>query len=227
MSSSTRHHIEKARRHMPPGFFCLRCASSSQLFGRLVRLRLRRTLRENSVCPPDARIRACSTQFSRSMRPLKSRQGADAVDILARPVGHLLVSGDAERIQLLFNQHADAADALQVIEAGCRLQTREPTATLGASPRSASERTERSPGRSVRGAALAGSAVLPRMASASLAGRASTAAVAAAAAGWFQEPPQRRGRGGVSSPYHRPWRAPEPARSNSLVRPAWWRRAHD
>ncbi len=29
--------------------------------------------RENSVCPPVARMRACSIQFSRSMRPLKSR----------------------------------------------------------------------------------------------------------------------------------------------------------
>jgi hypothetical protein len=32
----------------------------------------RSTRRENSVAPPEARMRACSTQFSRSMRPLKS-----------------------------------------------------------------------------------------------------------------------------------------------------------
>jgi hypothetical protein len=47
-------------------------ARNGQLLGRLVSISPRSTRRENSVAPPEARMRACSTQFSRSMRPLKS-----------------------------------------------------------------------------------------------------------------------------------------------------------
>ena len=40
---------------------------------------------------------------------------ADAVDIGVGPVGDLIVAADAERIQPLFNQHANAAHALEII----------------------------------------------------------------------------------------------------------------
>ena len=40
---------------------------------------------------------------------------ADAVDVFGGPVGDLLVGGDLHRIQLLLDQHADAADALEVL----------------------------------------------------------------------------------------------------------------
>ena len=58
-------------------------------------------------------MRACSTQFSRSMRPLKSSSWLTRSMSVRRPVGDLLVGGDAHRVELLLDQHADAADALQ------------------------------------------------------------------------------------------------------------------
>src|SRR5690606_33327272 len=46
---------------------------------------------------------------------LEVQELADAVDVGSRPVGHLLVRRDPERVELLLDQHADAADALEVV----------------------------------------------------------------------------------------------------------------
>ena len=63
-------------------------------------------------------MRACSTQFSRSMRPLKSSDWLTRSMSCGRPVGDLLVGDDAHRVELLLDQHADAADALEVVGLG-------------------------------------------------------------------------------------------------------------
>src|SRR5215475_14683364 len=47
---------------------------------------------------------------------------ADAIDLLRRPVGNLLVAEDAHLIELLLNQHADATDPFEVLR-GCAAQT--------------------------------------------------------------------------------------------------------
>src|SRR3954447_19588870 len=41
---------------------------------------------------------------------------ADAVDFLGGPIGDLLVGDHAHLIEFLLDQHADAADALQIVE---------------------------------------------------------------------------------------------------------------
>src|SRR5436190_9050596 len=48
---------------------------------------------------------------------LEVEDAADALDVGAGPVGHLLVLSDAERVELLLDQHADAANALQIVDA--------------------------------------------------------------------------------------------------------------
>ena len=96
----------------------------------------RSTRRENSVAPPEARMRACSTQFSRSMRPLKSSDWLTRSMSLGGPVGDLLVGDHAHRVQLLLDQHADAADALQVVRRG-RAQRLLPAERCGTAPGSA------------------------------------------------------------------------------------------
>ena len=52
--------------------------------------------------------------------PLEVEEVADALDVGAGPIGNLLIVRDAERVQLLLDQHADAADALQVVDRRCR-----------------------------------------------------------------------------------------------------------
>src|SRR5262249_34699457 len=47
---------------------------------------------------------------------------ADAIDLLRRPVGNLLVADDAHLIELLLNQHADATDPFEVLR-GCAAQS--------------------------------------------------------------------------------------------------------
>src|SRR5687767_125165 len=42
---------------------------------------------------------------------LEVQHFADALDVARRPVGHLFVAGDPERVQLLLDEHADTANA--------------------------------------------------------------------------------------------------------------------
>jgi hypothetical protein len=48
---------------------------------------------------------------------LEVEDAADALDIGAGPVGNLLVLCDAERVELLLDQHTDAANTLQIVDA--------------------------------------------------------------------------------------------------------------
>ena len=47
---------------------------------------------------------------------LEIEDAADALDVGPGPVGDLLILSDAERIELLLDQHADTANALEIVD---------------------------------------------------------------------------------------------------------------
>ena len=87
----------------------------------------------------------------------KIEQLAHAVDVRAGPIGDLVVTRDAERVELLLDQHADATDPLEVVgrtsgtrgRAAYGIRRRLPDERLGADR--AQSRQLRSPGSRVLG----------------------------------------------------------------------------
>src|SRR6478672_12465092 len=80
---------------------------------------------------------------------------ADAVDVLGGPVGDLLVADHAQLVELLLDQHTDAADALEILEPRALPQRADALSRLGRRRRALVDRRPDRPQHAQIGAGLA------------------------------------------------------------------------